>query len=125
MVYHYIGLSLDTKDGSAQLNDVIDLSTPSMGQIELIIEDNDQFPQLLKLLEQISSGDIILVYSISKFGVNSADALNVLCVLMEKKVNIISFIEGKVSPTLVDFMLNAAARMRNKKSKFSQFLRSA
>jgi len=123
MVYQFVGLSTDSKEASGQLNDVMGLSTPAMGKVELIFEENAHFPKLYKLLEQVSNGDTILLYSISKFGASPADALNVLCVLMEKGVGVISVKEGAVSPTLVDFMLTAAARMRNQKSKFSQLLR--
>lgn len=125
MVYQFVGLSKDSKEASAQLNDVMGLSTPAMGQVELIFEENAQFPKLFKLLEQISNGDTVLVYSISKFGASEADALNVLCVLMEKGVGVISVKEGVISSSLVEFMLTAAARMRNQKSKFSQLLRHA
>ena len=122
MVYNYQGLSLNSNESSKAFNGVLDLTTASMGKIELISEENDRFPQLFKLMERITSGDAILVYSISKFGVNRSDALNILCKLMDKRVGVISVVEGAINPRFVDFMLTGAVEVKNKRSTLSELL---
>ena len=122
MFYNYQGLSLNSNESSKDFNGVLNLTTASMGKIELISEENDRFPQLFKLMERITSGDTILVYSIAKFGVNRSDALNILCKLMDKNVGVISVVEGAINPRFVDFLLTGAVEVKNKRSTLSELL---